>query len=159
MLIGDLDGLRVVYDRQGRPILEEGESFEAEWTATILALYEGKRAKGQPLLHHDQGEVGCTMTNRRLIVLIDPSLEKARRVLQLPGDESYTKGMELFEVIQGHGRYYLVLEWSEIPNIKVPSEKKETSTFAVIPTEGAIHTLLVDRETCAWTERVWRMYL
>jgi hypothetical protein len=159
MRLGDLDGLRVVYDRQGRPILEEGESMEAEWTATTLALYEGKRAKGQPLLHHDQGEVGCTMTNRRLIVLIDPSLEKARRVLQLPGDESYTKGMELFEVIQGHGRYYLVLEWSEIPKIKVPSGKRETSTFAVIPAEGAVHTLLVDRETCAWTERVWRMYL
>ena len=158
MRLGDLDGLRVVYDRQGRPILEEGESLETERTATDLALFEGKRAKGQPLLHHGQGDVGCTMTNRRLLVLIDPSLETARCVLQLPEDESYTKGMELFEVILGHGRYYLVLEWSEIPKIKVPSAKKSTATFAVGPAEGDVHTLLVDRETCAWIERVWRMY-
>ena len=158
MRLGDLDGLRFIYDRQGRPILEEGESLETERTATALTLFEGKRAKGQPLLHHGQGEVACTITDRRLIVLIDPSPETARRVLQLPGGESYTKGTELFEVIQGHGRYYLVLEWSEIPKIKVPSVKKETVTFAVSPAEGEVHTLMVDRETCAWIERVWRMY-
>ncbi len=156
MRLGDLDGLHVVYDRQGRPILEEGESLETERTTTSLALFEGKRAKGQPLLHHGQGEVGCTMTNRRLIVLIDPSLETARRVLQLPGDESYTKGTELFEVILGRGRYYLVLEWSEIPKIRVPTAKKETTTFAVRPAGGDVHTLSVDRETCAWIERSWR---
>ena len=98
------------------------------------------------------------MTDRRLIVLIDPSLETARRVLQLPGGESYTKGTELFEVILGRGRFYLVLEWSEIPRIKVPPAKRSTATFAVVPAEGGVHTLLVDRETCAWIERVWRMY-
>lgn len=153
---GDMDGLRVVYDRMGKPILEEGESISAQRTATTFALFEGKRAKGQPLLHHGQGEVGCTMTDRRLIVLIDPSLETARRVLQLPGGESYTKGTELFEVILGHGRYYLVLEWSEIPKIRVPTAKKETTTFAVRPAEGDVHTLLADRETAAWVERSWR---
>ena len=156
MRLGDLDGLLVVYDRQGRPILEEGESLETERTATALALFEGKRAKGQPLLHHGQGEVGCTMTDRRLIVLIDPSLETARRVLQLPGGESYNKGTELFEVILGRGRYYLVLGWSEIPKMKVPSANRSTATFAVVPAEGGVHTLMVDRETCAWIERAWR---
>ncbi len=138
--------------------LEEGESLETQRTATALALFEGKRAKGQPLLHHGQGDADCTMTDRRLIVLIDPSLETARRVLQLPGGESYSRGTELFEVILGRGRYYLVLEWSEIPRIKVPSVKRSIATFAVGPAGGDVHTLLVDRETCAWIERVWRMY-
>jgi hypothetical protein len=156
MRLGDNDGRDVVYDRFGAPILEEGEEVEATRTATALALFEGKRARGQPLLHHGQGETVLTMTPRRLIVLVDPSLTSARDVLKLPGDESWTRGMELFSVIQGRGRYYLVLEWSEIPKVRVPSPRKETATIPVRAGEGGDHTLLVDRETAAWMERSWR---
>lgn len=157
MRLGDLDGLGGVYDRQGRPVLEEDEEVQAERTATAFALFDGRRARGQPLLHHGQGEVGMTMTDRRLIVLVDPSLGTARRVLQLPGDESWTKGMELFEVIQGRGRYYLVLRWSEVPRVKVPSPKKATATLRLQPEGGGAATLLVDRETSAWLERARRL--
>ncbi|MCK4970199.1 MAG: hypothetical protein KAS77_06725, partial [Thermoplasmata archaeon] len=110
-----MDGLKVVYDRLGKPILEDGESIVAQRTATYFEAYHSKKAKGRPIIHHGQGEVGLTMTETRLIILADPDLEPARRVLQLPGDESWTKGKELFNVIQGHGRYYMVLDWSEIP--------------------------------------------
>jgi hypothetical protein len=157
MLLGDNDGLEVVYDKRGAPILKADEVIVAQRTATILALFEGKKAKGQPLLHHRQGEVGLTMTRSNLIVLVDPSLATARGVLNLPTDEAWTKGMELFEVIQGRGRYYLVLEWSEIPKVKVPSLKKETATIPVRASDGRVLTLMVDRETAAWIERAWRM--
>jgi hypothetical protein len=156
MRLGDNDGRGEVYDRFGAPILEEGEAVEATRTAEVLALFEGKKAKGQPLLHHGQGEVGLTMTDRRLIVLVDPSLTSARDVLLLPGAESWTKGMELFEVIQGRGRYYLVLTWSEIPKVKVPSQKKQTGTIPLRSKEGDPFILLVDRETAAWIERSWK---
>jgi hypothetical protein len=156
MRLGDNDGRGVVYDRFGTPMLEEDETVEATRKATALALFEGRKARGQPLLHHGQGEVELTMTARRLIVLVDPSLTSARDVLKLPGDESWTKGMELFKVIQGRGRYYLVLEWSEIPKVKVPSPRKETGTIPVRSREGGDHTLLVDRETAAWVERYWK---
>jgi hypothetical protein len=155
MLLGDNDGREVVYDRFGAPLLEEGEEVQATRTAQVLALFEGKRAKGQPLLHHGQGEVGLTMTDRRLIVLVDPSLASARDVLKLPGDESWTRGMELFEVIQGRGRYYLLLSWSEIPKVKVPSARSATATVPVRSSEGGTYTLLVDRETAAWVARAW----
>jgi hypothetical protein len=158
MRLGDNDGRGVVYDRFGALILEEGEEVEATRTATALALFEGRKARGQPLLHHGQGETVLTMTARRLIVLVDPSLASARDVLKLPGDESWTKGMALFEVIQGRGRYYLVLEWSEIPKVKVPSPRKETATVPVRAKGGGEHTLLVDRETAAWVERYWRSF-
>jgi len=156
MRLGENDGRGVVYDRFGAPILEEGEPVEATRTAEALALFEGKRAKGQPLIHHDLGEVGLTMTDRRLIVLVDPSLASARDVLKLPGDESWTKGKELFEVILGRGRYYLVLAWSEIPNIRVPSKKKPTATMPIKSAEGGVFTLMVDRESAAWIERTWK---
>ena len=156
MLLGDNDGRGVVYDRLGSPILEEGETVDAIRTADALALFEGRKTRGPPLLHHGQGETVLTMTDRRLIVLVDPSLTSARDVLRLPGDESWTRGMELFEVIQGRGRYYLVLEWSEVPKVRVPSTRKETTTIPVRPKGGGDHTLLVDRETAAWIERTWR---
>jgi hypothetical protein len=156
MRVGDMDGQGVVYDRMGKPVLGQGESISAQRTADAFALFVCKRAKGQPLLHHGQGEVGLTMTGSRLIVLIDPSLGTARRVLQLPGDESWSKGMELFKVIQGRGRYYLVLEWSEVPRVKVPSPKRDTVPIPVRPSEGGVYTLLVDRETAAWVDRSWR---
>jgi hypothetical protein len=156
MRLGDNDGRGVVYDRFGAPILGEGEPVEATRKAESMALYEGRRARGQPLLHHGQGEVGMTMTDRRLIVLVDPSLASARDVLKLPGDESWTKGMELFKVIQGRGRYYLVLTWDEIPKVRVPSPKKATATIPVKSSEGGAYTLLVDRETAAWIERTWQ---
>ena len=157
MLLGDNDGRGVVYDRRGAPLLEEGEPVEATRTAEALALFEGKKAKGQPLIHHGQGEVGLTMTDRRLIVLVDPSLTSARDVLKLPGAESWTKGVELFTVIQGRGRYYLVLKWSEIPVMKVPSSRKATATIPIKTDEGRVYTLLVDRETAAWVNRTWSM--
>lgn len=158
MRLGDIDGREVVYDRFGTPILEEGEPVEATRTAEVLAFFVGRKAKGQPLIHHGQGEVGLTMTDRRLIVLVDPSLASARDVLKLPGDESWTKGMELFEVIQGRGRYYLVIEWSEIPKIKVPSAKRSTATIPVKSIDGGVFTLLVDRESAAWVERTWQTF-
>jgi len=158
MLLGDNDGRGVVYDRWGSPIMEEGETVEARRTATTLALFDGRKAKGQPLLHHGQGEVGLTMTDRRLVVLVDPSLATARDVLHLPGEESWTRGMELFQVIQGRGRYYLVLSWSELPRVKVPSPRKATATIPVRSTEGRECTLAVDRETSAWIERSWRVH-
>lgn len=158
MRLGDNDGRGVVYDRFGAPILEEEEPIEATRTAETLVLFEGKKAKGQPLLHHGQGEVALTLTDRRLIVLVDPSLASARDVLQLPGDESWTKGKELFEVIQGRGRYYLVIEWSEIPMIKVPSAKRATATIPVKSIDGGVYTLLVDRESAAWVERTWQAF-
>ncbi len=158
MRLGDNDGRGVVYDRFGAPVLEEGETVDTTRKAEALALFRGRKAKGQPLLHHGQGEVELTMTDRRLIVLIDPSLSSARDVLRLPGDESWTKGMELFEVIQGRGRYYMLLQWSELPKVKVPSSRKETATIPVRSTDGGDHTLLVDRETAAWIERSWRAF-
>ncbi len=158
MLLGDNDGRGVVYDRFGSPILNEGETLDTTRKATALALFEGRKAKGPPLLHHGQGETVLTMTDRRLIVLVDPSLTSARDVLRLPGDESWTRGMELFEVIQGRGRYYLVLEWSEVPKVKVPSVRKDTATIPVRSRGGGEHTLLVDRETSAWIERSWRTH-
>jgi hypothetical protein len=153
---GDMDGLKVVYDKFGKPILEEGETIVDQRTATAFAVFHGKKAKGRPIVHQGQGEVGFTMTEGRLIVLIDPSLDAARRVLQLPGDASWTKGMDLFQVIQGRGRYYMVLDWSEIPKIKLPSTKKETATIPILATDGGMYTLLADRETAAWVERSWR---
>jgi hypothetical protein len=156
MLLGDNDGRGVVYDRFGAPILQEGETLEATRKTTALALFKGRKAKGPPLLHHGQGETVLTMTDRRLIVLVDPSLSSARDVLKLPGDESWTKGMELFEVIQGRGRYYLVLEWSEVPKVRVPSARKATATIPVRSAGDSDHTLLVDRESAAWIERTWR---
>ena len=158
MHLGDNDGRGVVYDRFGAPLLEEGETVKAVRKATALALFKGRKARGQPLLHHGQGEVELTMTARRLIVLVDPSLASARDVLKLPGDESWTKGMELFEVIQGRGRYYLVLQWSEIPKVRVPSPRKETATIPIRAAAGGDHTLLVDRETAAWIERYWKTF-
>ncbi|UCC93801.1 MAG: hypothetical protein JSW25_03805 [Thermoplasmata archaeon] len=158
MHLGDNDGRGVVYDRFGAPILEEREIIDSTRTAEALALFEGKRAKGQPLIHHGQGEVGMTMTDRRLIILVDPSLTSARDVLKLPGDESWTKGMELFEVIQGRGRYYLVLSWDEIPKVKVPSSKKATATVPVKSAEGGTYTMLMDRESAAWIERSWKAH-
>ena len=158
MRLGDIDGREVVYDRFGTPILAEGEPVEATRTAEVLAFFVGRKAKGQPLIHHGQGEVGLTMTDRRLIVLVDPSLASARDVLNLPGAESWTKGKELFKVIQGRGRYYLVLRWSEIPKIKVPSAKRSTATIPVKSIDGGVFTLLVDRESAAWVERTWQAY-
>lgn len=158
MRLGDNDGRGEVYDRYGSPVLGDGETIETTRKATALALFEGRRARGQPLLHHGQGETVLTLTDRRLIVLVDPSLTSARDVLQLPGDESWTRGMELFEVIQGRGRYYLVLEWPEVPRVKVPSPRKGTATIPVRPSGGGDHTLLVDRETAAWIERTWRAH-
>jgi hypothetical protein len=156
MIIGDMDGLKVVYDRLGKPILEEGESIIGERTATAFAAYHGKKAKGRPVAHDGLGEVGFTLTEDRLIVLIDPSMDTARRVLHLPGTESWTKGKELFKVIPSRGRYYMVLDWSEIPKIKLPSTKKETATIPIVATDGGMYTLLVDRESAAWIERSWK---
>ena len=158
MRLGDNDGRGTVYDRMGAPLLEDGEPVEATRTAEAMALFEGKKAKGQPLIHHGQGEVGLTMTDRRLIALVDPSLTSARDVLKLPGAESWTKGVELFTVIQGRGRYYLVLRWSEIPSVKVPSSRKATATIPVRTDEGRVCTLLVDRESAAWIERTWKAF-
>jgi len=156
MIKGDLDGLKVVYDKLGNPILEDGESIVAQRTATSFAAYHGKKAKGRPVIHDGQGEVGFTMTEDRLFVLIDPSLDNARRVLQVPGTESWTKGKELFKVIQGRGRYYMVLDWSEIHKLKLPSAKKETATIPIVATDGGMYTLLVDRETASRIERSWK---
>lgn len=148
-----MDGLRTVYGRLGEPLMGEGERLMARRTATAFALFEGKRPKGQPLMHHGQGEVVLHLTDLRLLVLIDPSLGTARRVLHLPGDESWTRGMELFEVIQGRGRYYLEVPWSEVPRVRVPSPKRETATLALRPSGGGPMTLLVDRETAAWVAK------
>lgn len=156
MLLGDNDGRGVVYDRLGSPILEEGEVIEAQRPAEVLTLFEGKKPKGQPLLDHGQGEVGLTLTSSRLIVLVDPSLDNARQVLNKPTDESWTRGKEMFKVIQGRGRYYLVLDWSEIAKVKVPSLKKETASVPIRTPEGRVLTLLVDRETAASIHRAWR---
>ncbi len=156
MRLGDLDGRGIVYDRRGRPLLEEGERLVAERKAEAMALFEGKRARGQPLIHHGQGEVALSMTDRRLYVIVDPSLGQARRVLHLPGAESWTRGMELFEVIQGHGRYYLVLEWSELPRVRVPAAGKEVARIPIRTSEGGVLTLVVDRESGAWIESAWR---
>jgi hypothetical protein len=134
--------------------MAEGETLIAERRAEAFALFPGKKSKGDPLIHHGQGEVVFHMTDRRALVLVDPSLGQARRVLHLPGAESWTKGMELFKVIQGHGRYYLELPWSEVPTVKMPSQRKETASIRIVPAGGEIHTLLVDRETAGWIERV-----
>ncbi len=156
MWLGDMEGLRVKYTRFGEPILAEGERLVAEHTAQVLALFEGKKPKGEPLIHHGQGEVGCHLTDRRLLVLVDPSLQRARSVLHLPGEESWTRGMELFTVIQGRGRYVLELAWSEIPRVRLPSRRKEVVRVPVEPEGGGPHTLVVDRETAGWIEKVWR---
>lgn len=150
MRLGDLDGLQSVYDKLGSPILEEGERLLAEHAAGALAFFEGKRPKGEPLIHQGQGEVSCHLTDRRLIVLVDPSLRKARSVLQLPGEESWTRGMELFSVIQGRGRYYLVLPWSEVGRVRLPFKRKGTVRIPVGPDGGPQGTLVVDRETAGW---------
>jgi hypothetical protein len=156
MRLGDLDGKGTLYDRRGKPLLEEGERILVEHKVDALALFDGKKAKGQPLLHNGQGETMLTLTDRRLYVMVDPSLGQARRVLHLPGAESWTKGVELFEVIQGHGRYYLILEWSELPKVRSPSQSKETSKILVRTSEDRALTLLVDRGTAAWIEKGWR---
>jgi hypothetical protein len=156
MKLGDLDGLEVLYDKMGQLVFEEGETFIADRSATVMALYDGKRAKGTPKIHNGQGDVTIHLTDRRMVVLVDPSLSHARRVLHLPGGESWTRGKELFEVIQGRGRYYLTLEWSEIPRIRLPSEKKETVNITLRPMDGGVAILLVDRESAAWIEQAWR---
>ena len=155
MEVGDMDGLGVVYTRLGEPILDEGEVLVAQRPASVFALFEGRRAKGQPLLHHRQGETVLHLTDRRIVTLIDPSLGRARDVLKLPGDESWTKGMELFEVIQGRGRYYMVLGWGEVPRVKVPPARKETSTVTIKADSGGTYVLLVDRETAGWMGSAW----
>jgi hypothetical protein len=66
--------------------------------------------------------------------------------------------MELFEVIQGRGRYYLVLEWSEIPKMRVPSVKRATATIPIRNADDEVYTLLVDRESAAWIERTWKTF-
>lgn len=156
MRLGDLDGLSVLYDRVGRPILAEGEVLVAERKAEVLALYEGKKPKGTPRLHHGQGEVLVVLTSRRVLVLVDPSLQGARRVLHLPGEESWTRGMELFAVIQGRGRYYLELTWDEVPKVRVGGRSNKTVDIPLRPSGGAPHVLTVDRETAAWIASAWR---
>jgi hypothetical protein len=66
--------------------------------------------------------------------------------------------VELFTVIQGRGRYYLVLDWSEIPKMKVPSAKKATATITITSTDGRPYILLMDRESTAWVERTWKAF-
>lgn len=156
MRLGDLDGLGVLYDKLGRPILADGEVLLAERTAEALALFEGKRAKGTPLLHSGQGDALVVLTDRRLLVLVDPSLHGARRVLHLPGAESWTRGMELFAVIQGRGRYYAELNWYEVPRVSVPAgRRKRAVAIHLAPEGGGPRVLLVDRETAGWIEGVW----
>ena len=156
MRLGDLDGLGVLYDKVGRPILGEGERLIAERRATLMALFEGKRAKGQPRLHHDQGDVLVVLTDRRLLLLVDPSLGRARDVLRLPGEESWTRGMEMFKVIQGRGRYYVELSWTELAKVKLPSQRRTAVTIPVMADGGVPHILQVDRETAAWIEQASR---
>jgi len=151
-----MDGLGVVYGRLGEPLMAEGERLTAQRTATAFALFEGKRARGQPVIHHGQGEVVLHLTDLRMLVLVDPSLSTARRVLHLPGDESWTRGMELFEVIQGRGRYYLEVPWSEVPRVRLPSARRESATLAIRPSGDGPMTLLVDRETAAWIAKAQR---
>ena len=156
MRLGDLDRLGVLYDKLGRPILAEGEVLLAERTAEALALFKGKRAKGTPLLHSGQGDALVVLTDRRLIVLVDPSLHGARRVLHLPGAESWTRGMELFRVIQGRGRYYAEVDWYEVPRVSVPAgRRRRTVAIPLAPEAGGSHVLLVDRETAGWVESIW----
>lgn len=158
MRLGDLDGLDSVYDRFGTPLLGEGEHLEVEHTATALALFEGKRARGAPLIHHGQGEVECHLTDRRMLVLVDPSIEGARSVLHLPGEESWTRGMELFEVIQGRGRYFLELAWSEVVRVRLPGRGRDAVAVPLRPEGLGPHVLVVDRETAAWAQRAWRAW-
>ena len=156
MRLGDLDGLGVLYDKLGRPVLADGEVLLAERTAEALALFKGKRAKGPPLLHSGQGDALVVLTDRRLIVLVDPSLHGARRVLHLPGAESWTRGVELFKVIQGRGRYYAELDWYEVPRVSVPmGRRKRTVAIPLAPEGDGPHVLLVDRETAGWIETIW----
>jgi hypothetical protein len=150
-----MDGLRIVYTKMGKPLLEEGEELVAERPTTSFAVYAGSKTKGDPIMHHAQGDTVLHLTDRRMLVLIDPSLSEARDVLRLPGEESYIKGKELFEVIQGRGRYYIIVHWSEIPRMKVPSKSKKTALIQVRPERGQVHTILVDRESALWIERVW----
>jgi hypothetical protein len=156
MRLGDLDGLDVLYDRVGRPILADGEVLVAKRRAEALALHEGKRARGAPRLHHGQGDVLVVLTSQRLLVLVDPSLQGARRVLHGPGEESWTRGMQLFAVIQGRGRYYLELTWDELPKVRVGGRSREVVDIPVRPREGGPHLLTVDRETAAWVASAWR---
>jgi hypothetical protein len=155
MRLGDLDGLMVLYDKIGKPILADGEVLLAQRTAEALALYRGRRTKGEPLIHSGQGDTLVVLTDRRLLVLVDPSLHAARRVLHLPGAESYTLGRELFTVIQGRGRYYLDIPWYELPKVSVPAKRRGTVRIPVAPEGGGPHLLLVDRETAGWIERIW----
>ena len=150
MRIGDLDGLGVLYDKLGRPILADGEVQVGEHSAEAFALYQGRRARGEPLIHHGQGEVLVVLTDGRMLALVDPSLARARRVLHLPGEESWTKGMELFAVIQGRGRYYLELAWDELPRVRIGGRSKDVLDIPVRPREGEPHMLTVDHETAAW---------
>ena len=156
MRLGDLDGLGVLYDKLGRPILAGGEVLLAERTAEELALHKGKRAKGTPLLHSGQGDALVVLTDRRLVVLVDPSLHGARRVLHLPGAESWTRGMELFAVIQGRGRYYVELNWHEVPRVSVPAGRRKRAVAIPLAPEGdGPHVLLVDRVTAGWVASIW----
>ena len=156
MRLGDLDGLGVLYDKIGRPILADGEVLLAERTAEELALHKGKRAKGTPLLHSGQGDALVVLTDRRLVVLVDPSLHGARRVLHLPGAESWTRGKELFAVIQGRGRYYVELNWYDIPRVTVPAGARRRKVAITVKPEGdGPHVLLVDRGTAGWVESIW----
>jgi len=158
MRTGDLDGLEVLYDRLGRPILADGEAQVGERRAEAFALYRGRRARGEPLLHHGQGDVLVVLTDRRMLALVDPSLGRARRVLQLPGEESWTRGMELFAVIQGRGRYYLEVPWDEVPRPRVPVRGPDAVEMALRPNDAGEHLLVVDRETAAWVERGWKAH-
>jgi len=101
------------------------------------------------------GEPGPVTTATRLG---SATATSARDVLKLSDAESWNRGMELFRVIQGRGRYYLVIAWSEISKVKVPYSKKGMATIPVKSVEGGDHTLLVDRESAAWTERTWKAF-
>jgi len=158
MRIGDLDGLEVIYDKLGRPILADGEVQVGEHSAEAFALYQGRRARGEPLIHHGQGDVLVVLTDGRMLALVDPSLARARRVLHLPGEESWTKGMELFAVIQGRGRYYLEVPWGEVPQVRVGARGSDPVEIALRPDEAEEHLLVVDRETAAWVERGWKAH-
>ncbi len=158
MRLGDLDGLAVLYDKLGHPILADGEVQVGERAAEALALYRGRKARGEPLLHHGQGDVLVVLTDRRMLVLVDPSLGRARRVLHLPGEESWARGMELFAVIQGRGRYYLEVPWGEVPRVRVPARGSEPVEIALRPALDEEHVLVVDRETAAWVERGWKAH-
>ena len=158
MRTGDLDGLEVLYDRLGRPILADGEVQVGERRAETFALYRGRKARGEPLIHHGQGEVLVVLTDRRMLALVDPSLGRARRALHLPGEESWTRGMELFAVIQGRGRYYLEVPWGEVPRVRVPARGSAPVGIALRPSDAEEHLLMVDWQTAAWVERGWRAH-